>query len=267
MLDWAFSAGPLVPVGNLVLHLIYGFTLGQLYDASADEPALGDDLRLRRATRARWRSSTPKTSARRASSSALSSARSSASAGGRPAADAAERRLRRLGGGAGGRRHPGWRRGGRHRRLVRRATPDRARGAAELDDEPRSVPAQRAAVPDPAVPAPGHRGDHHDASATILLQFGKTEIEIGPITIGAAVLAAIVGHLSCIGVRRAVPGLADGSVAALEPRDRVPQGRALSPHPPRPAMNSLPLRALSRFARALSSRVGGNARAGSATPE
>jgi uncharacterized membrane protein YagU involved in acid resistance len=44
MLDWALSAGPLVPVGNLVLHLIYGFTLGQLYDASADEPALGADL-------------------------------------------------------------------------------------------------------------------------------------------------------------------------------------------------------------------------------
>src|SRR4030088_3309834 len=44
LLDWAFSAGPLVPVGNLVLHLIYGFTLGQLYDASADEPALGADV-------------------------------------------------------------------------------------------------------------------------------------------------------------------------------------------------------------------------------
>src|SRR2546423_8508091 len=44
MLDWALSAGPLVPVGNLVLHMIYGFTLGQLYDASADEPALGADL-------------------------------------------------------------------------------------------------------------------------------------------------------------------------------------------------------------------------------
>ena len=43
-LDVAFSAGPLVPLGNLVLHLIYGFTLGQLYDASADEPALGADL-------------------------------------------------------------------------------------------------------------------------------------------------------------------------------------------------------------------------------
>ncbi|HLZ27908.1 MAG TPA: DUF6789 family protein [Chloroflexota bacterium] len=43
LLDWAFSAGPLVPVGNLVLHLIYGFTLGQLYDASADEPALAAD--------------------------------------------------------------------------------------------------------------------------------------------------------------------------------------------------------------------------------
>ena len=40
MLDWALSAGPLVPVGNLVLHLIYGFTLGQLYDSSADEPDL-----------------------------------------------------------------------------------------------------------------------------------------------------------------------------------------------------------------------------------
>jgi hypothetical protein len=44
MLDWALSAGPLVPVGNLILHLIYGFTLGQLYDASADEPAVGSDL-------------------------------------------------------------------------------------------------------------------------------------------------------------------------------------------------------------------------------
>ena len=44
MLDWALSAGPLVPVGNLILHLIYGFTLGQLYDASADEPVLAADL-------------------------------------------------------------------------------------------------------------------------------------------------------------------------------------------------------------------------------
>jgi len=44
ILDWALSAGPLVPVGNLILHLIFGFTLGQLYDASADEPALGADL-------------------------------------------------------------------------------------------------------------------------------------------------------------------------------------------------------------------------------
>jgi hypothetical protein len=43
-LDVAFSAGPLVPLGNLVLHLIYGFTLGQLYDASADEANLGADL-------------------------------------------------------------------------------------------------------------------------------------------------------------------------------------------------------------------------------
>jgi len=44
VLDWALSAGPLVPVGNFVLHLIFGFTLGQLYDASADAPALGEDL-------------------------------------------------------------------------------------------------------------------------------------------------------------------------------------------------------------------------------
>jgi hypothetical protein len=44
MLDWALSAGPLVPVGNLVLHLIYGFTLGQLYDSSADTPDVAEDL-------------------------------------------------------------------------------------------------------------------------------------------------------------------------------------------------------------------------------
>jgi hypothetical protein len=44
MLDWALSAGPLVPLGNLVLHLIYGFTLGQLYDASADTPDVAGDL-------------------------------------------------------------------------------------------------------------------------------------------------------------------------------------------------------------------------------
>lgn len=44
MLGWALSAGPLVPLGNLLLHLIYGFTLGQLYDASADEPNVGADL-------------------------------------------------------------------------------------------------------------------------------------------------------------------------------------------------------------------------------
>jgi hypothetical protein len=43
MLDWALSAGPLVPVGNLVLHLIYGYTLGALYDVSADEPAMAAD--------------------------------------------------------------------------------------------------------------------------------------------------------------------------------------------------------------------------------
>jgi hypothetical protein len=42
-LDVAFSAGPLPPLGNLILHLIYGFTLGQLYDASADEPNLAED--------------------------------------------------------------------------------------------------------------------------------------------------------------------------------------------------------------------------------
>jgi len=44
MLDWALSAGPLVPAGNLVLHLIYGLTLGQLYDASADSPDVAADL-------------------------------------------------------------------------------------------------------------------------------------------------------------------------------------------------------------------------------
>lgn len=42
MLDWALSAGPLVPLGNLVLHLIYGFALGQLYDPSADSPDVAD---------------------------------------------------------------------------------------------------------------------------------------------------------------------------------------------------------------------------------
>jgi uncharacterized protein DUF6789 len=44
MLGWALSAGPLVPLGNLLLHLIYGFTLGQLYDASADEVNVAADL-------------------------------------------------------------------------------------------------------------------------------------------------------------------------------------------------------------------------------
>jgi hypothetical protein len=44
MLDWVLSAGPLVPIGNFILHLIYGFALGQLYDASADELAVGSDL-------------------------------------------------------------------------------------------------------------------------------------------------------------------------------------------------------------------------------
>jgi hypothetical protein len=44
MLDWALSAGPLVPLGNLVLHLIYGFTLGQLYDSAADTPDAAGEL-------------------------------------------------------------------------------------------------------------------------------------------------------------------------------------------------------------------------------
>jgi hypothetical protein len=43
-LSIAFSAGPLPPLGNLILHLIYGFTLGQLYDASADAPNTAGDL-------------------------------------------------------------------------------------------------------------------------------------------------------------------------------------------------------------------------------
>ncbi|HEX8967273.1 MAG TPA: DUF6789 family protein [Chloroflexota bacterium] len=43
-LTWALSAGPLVPLGNLILHLIYGYTLGQLYDASSDEPAVAADV-------------------------------------------------------------------------------------------------------------------------------------------------------------------------------------------------------------------------------
>jgi hypothetical protein len=44
MLGVALSAGPLPPLGNLILHMIYGFTLGQLYDTSADAPAVGEDL-------------------------------------------------------------------------------------------------------------------------------------------------------------------------------------------------------------------------------
>ena len=44
MLGVALSAGPLPPIGNLVLHMIYGFTLGQLYDSSADAPAVGEDV-------------------------------------------------------------------------------------------------------------------------------------------------------------------------------------------------------------------------------
>ncbi len=45
LLEWALSAGPLPVVGNLVLHLVYGGVLGQLYDASADQPALAEDAR------------------------------------------------------------------------------------------------------------------------------------------------------------------------------------------------------------------------------
>lgn len=44
MLDWVLSAGPLVPVGNLVLHLIYGYTLGRLYDTASDEPDIAYEL-------------------------------------------------------------------------------------------------------------------------------------------------------------------------------------------------------------------------------
>jgi hypothetical protein len=40
----ALGAGPLPIVGNLVLHLVYGFTLGQLYDPSAGQPALAADV-------------------------------------------------------------------------------------------------------------------------------------------------------------------------------------------------------------------------------
>lgn len=38
------TAGPLVLIGNFVLHMVYGFALGQLYSSSADLPAVGEDL-------------------------------------------------------------------------------------------------------------------------------------------------------------------------------------------------------------------------------
>ncbi len=44
LLGFALSAGPLPAIGNLVLHLAYGGVLGQLYDASADEPATAADV-------------------------------------------------------------------------------------------------------------------------------------------------------------------------------------------------------------------------------
>ncbi len=44
MLSFALSAGPLPVVGNLVLNLVYGAVLGQLYDASAEQPALAEDV-------------------------------------------------------------------------------------------------------------------------------------------------------------------------------------------------------------------------------
>jgi hypothetical protein len=43
LLQFALSAGPLAPVGNFILHMVYGAVLGQLYDASADAPALAQD--------------------------------------------------------------------------------------------------------------------------------------------------------------------------------------------------------------------------------
>jgi hypothetical protein len=42
-LEFALSAGPLPVVGNFVLHMVYGAVLGQLYDGTADEPALAHD--------------------------------------------------------------------------------------------------------------------------------------------------------------------------------------------------------------------------------
>jgi hypothetical protein len=43
-LEVALSAGPLPVVGNFILHMVYGAVLGQLYDPSADAPALAHDV-------------------------------------------------------------------------------------------------------------------------------------------------------------------------------------------------------------------------------
>src|SRR5206468_4852805 len=43
-LEFALSAGPLPVAGNFILHMVYGAVLGQLYDPSADEPALAQDV-------------------------------------------------------------------------------------------------------------------------------------------------------------------------------------------------------------------------------
>jgi hypothetical protein len=40
----ALGAGPLPILGNLVLHLVYGYTLGQLYDPTATRPATAEDV-------------------------------------------------------------------------------------------------------------------------------------------------------------------------------------------------------------------------------
>ncbi len=39
----SLDAGPLPIVGNLILHLVYGFVLGQLYDPNAGRPAVASD--------------------------------------------------------------------------------------------------------------------------------------------------------------------------------------------------------------------------------
>lgn len=43
ILGLGLNAGPLPLVGNLLLHAVYGFTLGQLYDARSDRPDTGED--------------------------------------------------------------------------------------------------------------------------------------------------------------------------------------------------------------------------------